>query len=121
MLELTADWVASGSPERPGAVSPPAAYASSAAFDRDEDAETVAAASLLLLAVAHPARLAATPATMDEYDDADCRYGYAGYADWGDEDDPWGRYCTECGANSHYECDCPCPVCGQDGWHDGPG
>ena len=35
-----------------------------------------------------------------------------------DEDDPWGRYCTECGANSHYECDCPCPVCGQDGWHD---
>jgi hypothetical protein len=120
MLELTADWVASGSPERPGAFPPPAAYASSAAFDRDEDAEMLAALSLLL-AVAHPARLAATPATMDEYDDNDCRYGYAGYADWGDEDDPWGRYCTECGANSHYECDCPCPVCGQDGGHDCPG
>lgn len=29
-----------------------------------------------------------------------------------------GSYCTECGANSRYECSCaPCPECGADGYH----
>jgi hypothetical protein len=80
------------------------AYASSAAFDRDEDAATLAAVSLLMV-LAHPA-----PPAGDTDDDDDSAYDLSSAADWDDgDDDPRGRYCMECGANSHYECDCPCP------------
>jgi hypothetical protein len=95
MLDLTAEWVAAGSPGPGARPTPPVAYASSAAFDRDEDAETFAAVALLL-AVAHPARL--------ELDDG--------------EDDPWPR-CPECGSDDpqgEYGCVCwdpsACSECG---------
>ena len=58
MLELTAGWVAADSPDPGARFTPPAAYASSAAFDRSEDAETFAAAALLM-ALAHPRRAGA--------------------------------------------------------------
>jgi hypothetical protein len=97
VLELTAEWVAAGSPDPGARFTPPVAYASSAAFDRDEDAETLAAVALLL-AVAHPA------APARELD-----------GDWPTScpecggDDPQGTYgcecwdpsaCSECGDNS---------------------
>jgi hypothetical protein len=52
MLELTAEWAA-GRPTPAVWVAPPVAYASAAAFDRDQDAATLSAVSLLL-ALAHP-------------------------------------------------------------------
>lgn len=49
MLELTAEWIAAGRPERAaGGFAPPYAFASSVAFDRDEDTETLASVSVLL-------------------------------------------------------------------------
>jgi hypothetical protein len=95
MLKLTAGWVAAGGPDAGPRFTPPTAYASSAAFDRDEDAETFAAVALLL-AVAHPA--------LPELDD--------------DERDPWPR-CPECGSDDpqgEYGCVCwdpsACSECG---------
>jgi hypothetical protein len=103
MLELTAGWVAAGSPDPGARMTPPAAYASSAAFDRDEDEETFAAVALLL-AVAHP--------SASELDDED------GGRPWTcpecGSDDPQGEYgcvcwdpsaCSECGDNSG-TCEC---------------
>ena len=97
MLELTAEWVAAGSPDPGARMTPAAAYASSAAFDRDEDAETFAAVALLM-AVAHPAG----PALDDE-----------------DDGRPWT--CPECGGDDPkgvYGCACwdptACPECGGD-------
>ncbi len=97
VLELTAEWVAAGSPGPGARFTPPVAYASSAAFDRDEDAETLAAVALLL-AVAHPA----APADLDD------DYWPATCPECGG-DDPQGTYgcacwdpsaCSECGSNS---------------------
>ena len=94
VLELTAEWVAAGSPGPGARFTPPVAYASSAAFDRDEDAETLAAVCLLL-AVAHPA----VPGDLG--------------------DGPWWPDCPECGADSGqgtYGCSCwdpsACSECG---------
>lgn len=72
MLELTAEWVAAGSPAPRVKFTPPTAYASSSAFDRDEDAETFTAVCLLL-AIAHPASPPATgrPVLDDDQDDDD--------------------------------------------------
>jgi hypothetical protein len=97
MLELTAGWVAAGSP---GArFTPPVAYASSAAFDRDEDAATLAAVSLLM-AVAHPAAGGVSP------------------EGWPAEDEDWPA-CPECGGDDPkgtYGCECfnpsACSECG---------
>ena len=98
MLELTAEWVAAGSPGPGARMTPPAAYASSAAFDRTEDAETFAAVALLL-AVAHP------PGPVLDDDEDDGR--------------PWT--CPECGGDDPqgtYGCGCfdptACPDCGGD-------
>jgi hypothetical protein len=98
MLELTAGWVAAGRPS--SRFTPPAAYASSAAFDRDDDKATFAAVCLLL-ALAHPASEAAYPAAGD-YDGEWDEYDEYGGARSPDED---GR-CFECGAdpNSPYCC-----------------
>ena len=99
MLELTAEWVAAGSPDPGARMTPPAAYASSAAFDRTEDAETFAAVALLL-AVAHPAEAARE---LDDDDDWPASCPECG------SDDPQGTYgcqcwdpsaCSECGSNS---------------------
>ncbi len=97
MLELTAGWVAAGSPDPGARPTPPAAYASSAAFDRDEDADTFAAVALLLV-IAHPS-------VPDLDDDEDGR--------------PWT--CPECGGDDPqgtYGCGCwdptACPECGGD-------
>lgn len=96
MLELTAGWVAAGSPGPGARFTPPAAYASSAAFDRFEDAETFAAVALLM-AVAHPP----APVHDDDWRPATC-------PECGG-DDPQGTYgcecwdpsaCSECGDNS---------------------
>ena len=98
MLELTAEWVAAGSPDPGARMTPPAAYASSAAFDRDEDAETFAAVALLM-AVAHPA----VPELDDDEDGRPWTCPECG------GDDPKGTYgcgcwdpsaCSECGGNS---------------------
>jgi hypothetical protein len=98
MLELTAGWVAAGSPGPGTRFTPPARYASSAAFDRSEDAETFAAVALLM-AVAHP------PAP--ELDDDDSWRPWTCPECGGD--DPEGTYgcvcwdpsaCSECGDNS---------------------
>ena len=98
MLDLTAEWVAAGSPDPGARPTQPAAYASSAAFDRDEDAETFAAVALLL-AVAHPSG----PGLDDDEDDGR----------------PWT--CPECGGDDPqgtYGCGCwdptACPECGGD-------
>ena len=100
MLELTAEWVAAGSPDPGARLTPPAAYASAAAFDRTEDAETFAAVAVLL-AVAHPAA-----AGLD--DDSLWTCPECG------SDDPQGTYgcncwdpaaCSECGDNSR-TCGC---------------
>jgi hypothetical protein len=84
-------------PPRPGAqFTPPAAYASSAAFDRSEDAETFTAVALLM-ALAHPP----APVHDDDYWPATC-------PECGG-DDPQGTYagqcwdpsaCSECGDNT---------------------
>jgi hypothetical protein len=96
MLELTAGWVAAGSPGPGARFTPPAAYASSAAFDRSEDAETFAAVALLM-ALAHPA----VPVHGDDY--------WPGTCPECGGDDPQGTYgcqcwdpsaCSECGGNS---------------------
>lgn len=79
-LELTATWVAAGSPDPGGRGGPPSAWASSVAFDRDEEPELLAAVCLLL-ALAHPP----APARDDDRDDFDSFY------------DP--AYCPECGAD----------------------
>ena len=94
MLDLTAGWVAAGSP---GArFTPPVAYASSVAFDRSGNDETFAAVALLM-AVAHPP----APVHDDDYWPATC-------PECGG-DDPQGTYgcqcwdpsaCSECGDNS---------------------
>jgi hypothetical protein len=105
MLELTAAQPASGSPGTAGGFAPPVAYASSAAFDRDEDAATLSALALLM-ALAHPAA-PGRPAGDDE-EDYNERYALSGYNDL-DEEDPdevRGLWCTQCGANTHYECHC---------------
>jgi len=95
MLELTAGWVAAGSPDPGARFTPPAAYASSAAFDRSEDAETFTAVALLI-AVAHP------PEPVHD-----------------DEDDWWPATCPECGGDDPrgtYGCQCwnpsACSECG---------
>ena len=100
MLELTAGWAAAGSPGPGARFTPLAAYASSAAFDRSEDAETFAAVALLM-ALAHP------PAPVhDDYWPAAC-------PECGG-DDPQGTYgcqcwnpaaCSECG-DPNGACDC---------------
>ena len=98
VLELTAEWVAAGSRDPGARFTPPVAYASSVAFDRDEDAETFAAVALLL-AVAHPA----APARELDDDDWPVSCPECG------GDDPQGTYgcqcwdpsaCSECGNNS---------------------
>jgi hypothetical protein len=93
MLELTAGWVAAGSPGPGARFTPPVAYASSAAFDRSEDDETLAAVALLM-AVAHP------PAPVHD-------------------DDHWPATCPECGGDDPqgtYGCQCwdpsACSECG---------
>lgn len=90
MLEMTASWIADGRPS--GRFTPAAAYASSAAFDRDDDKATFAAVCLLL-ALAHPAT---ATITGDEWGDDG----------WGDSDPDEGGRCFECGAdpNSPYCC-----------------
>jgi hypothetical protein len=96
MLELTAGWAAAGSPDPGARFTPPAAYASSAAFDRSEEAETFAAVALLM-ALAHPP----APVHGDGYWPATC-------PECGG-DDPQGTYgcqcwdpsaCSECGDTS---------------------
>jgi hypothetical protein len=98
VLELTAEWAAAGSPDPGARFTPPVAYASSAAFDRAEDAETLAAVALLM-AVAHPAG----PARELDDDDWPASCPECG------SDDPQGTYgcqcwdpsaCSECGGNS---------------------
>jgi hypothetical protein len=55
MIELTGEWLAAGKPEpEPGRFTPPFALASSVAFDRDEDEETLTSLAALL-AIAHMA------------------------------------------------------------------
>jgi hypothetical protein len=97
MLELTAGWVDDGSPGPGARFTPPAAYASSAAFDRSENAETFAAVALLM-AVAHP------PAPVRDDDD-----GPPWTCPKCGGDDPQGTYgcqcwdpsaCSGCGDNS---------------------
>jgi hypothetical protein len=97
MLELTAGWVAAGSPS--ARFTPPVAYASSTAFDRDEDAATLAAVSLLM-AVAHPA------------------VGVVSPEDWPADGEDWPA-CPECGGDDPkgtYGCECfnpsACSECG---------
>jgi hypothetical protein len=96
VLELTAEWAAAGSPDPGARFTPPVAYASSVAFDRDEDAGTLAAVALLM-AVAHPA------APARELDD----------------DEDWPPMCPECGGDDPqgtYGCQCwdpsACSECG---------
>jgi hypothetical protein len=48
VLELTAEWVDAGEPDPGAGFTPPVAYASSAAFDRDEDEETLVSLAVLL-------------------------------------------------------------------------
>jgi len=52
MLELTAGWITAGKPTGPGGFTPPVAFASSVAFDRAEDEETLTSLAALL-AVSH--------------------------------------------------------------------
>lgn len=52
MLELTAEWITAGKPTGPGGFTPPVAFASSVAFDRAEDEETLTSLAALL-AVSH--------------------------------------------------------------------
>jgi hypothetical protein len=55
MLELTGEWIAAGKPAPTnGPFTPPIAFASSVAFDRDEDEETLTSLAALL-ALAHMA------------------------------------------------------------------
>ena len=100
MLELTATQPASGSPETAGGFAPHVAYASSAAFDRDEDAATLAAIALLM-AVAHPAANVVSP------------------EDWPADNEDWPAACPECGGDDPkgtYGCECwnpaACSECG---------
>jgi hypothetical protein len=61
MLELTGEWIAAGRPgpgSYPGGFMPPFAFASSVAFDRDEDDQTLTSVSVLLT-LAHLAAPAA--------------------------------------------------------------
>jgi hypothetical protein len=97
-LELAAGHAAAGSPSKRFA--PHVAYASSAAFDRDEDAATLDAVCVLI-ALAHPAGSAGMP------------------ADPADEDDDWPPMCPECGGGDvrgTYGCECfnpmACSDCG---------
>jgi hypothetical protein len=97
LLELAAGWHAAGNPDPPQSpAAPPVAFASSVAFDRDEDAETFGSVALLL-ALAHlggPGHDAVGEYEPDdEYDDG---------------------YCPECGAAPGYTCNC-CPECGAHG------
>ena len=100
MLELTAEWAASGGPGPAAGFAPHVAYASSAAFDRDEDAATLAAVALLM-AVAHPAAGVVPP------------------EDWPADDEDWPAACPECGGDDPqgtYGCECwnpaACSECG---------
>lgn len=105
ILDLTAGWVADKRPAPAGGrFTPPVAYASSCAFDRDEDA-VVLDAVCLLLALAHPADDVATPEDW-QADDRVCPECGGG--------DPQGTYgcscfdpsaCRECGDNTG-RCDC---------------
>lgn len=73
MLELTAEWITAGKPTRPGGFTPPTAFASSVAFDRAEDEETLTSLAALL-AVSHLAlaeREAAESEPEPEPDDYD--------------------------------------------------
>jgi hypothetical protein len=55
MLDFTGEWLAAGKPEpEPGRFTPSVAFASSVAFDRDEDDETLTSVAALL-ALAHMA------------------------------------------------------------------
>lgn len=68
MLELTGEWLAAGkSGPGPGGFTPPVAFASSVAFDRDEDDETLTSLAALL-ALSHLA-LADRHADEDGRDD----------------------------------------------------
>jgi len=108
MLALTAAQPASGSPGTAGGFAPPVACASSAAFDRDEDAATLAAIALLM-ALAHPAAGVVPP----EDRPADSEDWPASCPECGG-DDPQGTYgcscwnpaaCSECG-DRNGDCDC---------------
>ena len=110
MLELTAAQPASGSPGTAGGSAPPVAYASSAAFDRDEDAATLSAIALLM-ALAHPAAGVVPPEDLP----ADSEDWPASCPECG-SDDPQGTYgcecwnpaaCSECG-DPNGDCDCDC-------------
>jgi hypothetical protein len=84
MLELTAEQAASGSPGSASGFAPPVAYASSAAFDRDEDAAALSALAPLM-AIAHPAAPGRPAGGEEDYDE---RYALGGgYHDL-DEEDP---------------------------------
>jgi len=85
VLELAAQH---GDQPRPGGFAPHVAYASSAAFDRDEDPETFAAVCRLL-ALAHPTTIA-----TDQHYHRDDQDG---------DDFVW---CDDCGANYQYQCTC---------------
>jgi hypothetical protein len=52
VLQLTVEWVDAGEPYPGAGFTPPVAYASSAAFDREEDEETLVSLAVLL-ALAH--------------------------------------------------------------------
>jgi hypothetical protein len=105
MLSLTAGHAADKRPApAPRRFTPPEAYASSCAFDRDDDA-AVLDAVCVLIALAHPAADVTPPED-----------GWADDEDWGcpdcGGDDPQGTYgcscfdpsaCSECGA---HDCDC---------------
>lgn len=66
MLELTAEWITAGKPTGPGGFTPPAAFASSVAFDRAEDEETLTSLAALL-AVSHLALAEREAAERDDF------------------------------------------------------
>jgi hypothetical protein len=98
MLELAAGHAAAGSPPA-GGLAPHVAYASSAAFDREEDAAVLDSVCLLLV-LAHPA--------------SDIPPG-----GWPEENESWPIGCPECGGDDPqgtYGCSCfdpgACSECG---------
>jgi hypothetical protein len=107
MLELTAAQPASGSPGTAGGSAPPVAYASSAAFDRDENAATLSAIALLM-ALAHPAAGVVPPEDLP----ADSEDWPASCPECG-SDDPQGTYGCECwNPAACSECGAPDGACG---------
>jgi hypothetical protein len=97
MLDMTAEWAAATPTPAGTRFTPPEAYASSCAFDRDDDA-AVLDSVCLLMALAHPARSA-------DHEDHD--------------PDNWPEPCPECGGDDPqgtYGCGCfnpmACDECG---------